>query len=94
LDGIKGVVQGKPWISQLRRENLVATIEITLPDGLAKATQNAGLLTPAYLERWLREQLRTRRVEELFTAMDRMAVLDEPAVLSPGRTGLGNCRFA
>lgn len=61
----------------------MATIEITLPDELAEAAQNAGLLASASVEQWLREQLRKQRVDELFTAMDRMAAHGEPPVLSP-----------
>jgi hypothetical protein len=31
----------------------------------------------------LREQIRTQRVDELFTAMDRMAAVSDPAPMSP-----------
>ena len=59
------------------------TVEIELPDQLAKEAQRAGLLTPATIEKFLREQLRTRRVDELFAAMDRMATVDQPSPMSP-----------
>jgi hypothetical protein len=55
-------------------------VQINLPDQLAQEAQNAGLLTPEQLERMLREQLKARKTEELFAAMDRMAAVDEPAM--------------
>jgi hypothetical protein len=58
----------------------MTTVQITLPDQLAQEAQHAGLLAPA---RWLREQLKTQRVDALFTAMERMAAVKEPAVMSP-----------
>jgi len=61
----------------------MTTVQITLPDQLAEEARRAGLLAPAAFERWVRQQLKTRRVDELFTAMDRMAAVDEPAELSP-----------
>lgn len=59
------------------------TVQITLPDQLAHEAQRAGLLSSARLERWLRDQLKTQRIDDLFTAMDRMATVDEPTVMSP-----------
>lgn len=58
-------------------------MQITLPDQPAQEAQRAGLLSPARLEQWLRDQLRDQRVDELFSAMDRMHRVDEPAVMSP-----------
>jgi hypothetical protein len=49
------------------------TVEITLPDQLAQEAQQAGLLSPELLEKWLREQLRAQHVGQLFSAMDRMS---------------------
>lgn len=60
----------------------MTTVQITLPDQLAQEAQRAGLLSSARLERWLREQLEAQRVDGLFAAMDRMAAIDEPAVMS------------
>lgn len=60
----------------------MTTVQITLPDQLAQEAQSAGLLSPAALEKLLREQLKTRRVDELFGALDRMAAVDEPAAMS------------
>lgn len=61
----------------------MAKVEISLPDQLAEEARNAGLLSSVRLEEWLREQLRARRVDELFAAMERMAAEPEPAILSP-----------
>jgi len=61
----------------------MTTVQINLPDQLAQEAQRAGLLSPAMLERWLRDQLSAQRADELFAAMDRMAAVDEPAVMSP-----------
>lgn len=61
----------------------MTTIQITLPDQLAQEAQRAGLLSPARVERWLREQLQAQQVDELFAAMDRMAAVDEPIEMSP-----------
>jgi hypothetical protein len=58
-------------------------LKLNLPDQLAKEAQNAGLLTSATIERMLREQLKTQHVDELFAAMNRMAAVDAPAVMSP-----------
>jgi hypothetical protein len=61
----------------------MTTVQITLPDQLVQEAQRAGLLSPRAIERWLRDQLKARHVDELFSAMDRMAAVDEPAVMSP-----------
>lgn len=61
----------------------MATVQITLPDQLAREAQNAGLLSPPRLEQWLREQLKSRQVDGFFTALDRMAEVTEPATMSP-----------
>ncbi len=61
----------------------MATVQITLPDQLAQEAQHAGPLSPARLEKWLRDELKDQRVGELFSAMDRMAGVDEPAAMLP-----------
>ena len=43
-----------------------------------KEAQEAGLLQPAEIERLLREELRRRRVDELFATADNLAALDLP----------------
>ncbi len=61
----------------------MTTIQIELPDQLAREAQRAGLLSSEFLELWLREQLKAQRAGELFSAMDRMSAVNEPAILSP-----------
>lgn len=61
----------------------MTTIQITLPDQLARDAQRAGLLEASAMEHMLRERLKSQRVDELFDAMDRMAAVKEPAVMPP-----------
>lgn len=61
----------------------MTTVQITLPDQLAQEAQSAGLLASAALEELLRERLKTRRIDELFSAMDRMAAVNDPVAMSP-----------
>ncbi len=56
----------------------LATVLITLPDQLALEAEQAGLLSPEMLEGWLREQLRRQSIDKLFSAMERMAFVDDP----------------
>ena len=58
-------------------------VQITLPDQIAQEAEQAGLLSSGAVERLLREQLRARRLDQLFSAMDRMASVDEPPYMSP-----------
>jgi hypothetical protein len=66
-----------------RDENRMTTVKITLPDELAQEAQRAGLLSPEFIAKWLREQLRAQRVDRLFAAMDRMGAANDPAIMSP-----------
>ena len=60
----------------------MTTLEITLPDSLAKEAKAAGLLAPEAIERMVREAIRQRAMQELKQAMDRMAAVEGP-VLTP-----------
>jgi hypothetical protein len=40
-------------------------------------------LTPELLEKWLRDQLKAQRRDQLFSAMERMAIEEAPATMSP-----------
>ena len=53
-------------------------LKVTLPDNLAREAEASGLLTPEAIETLLREEIRRRRVNELFSAADRLANLDVP----------------
>jgi hypothetical protein len=48
-------------------------ITLSLPDELAQQAQSAGLLRPDAMERLLREAVKKRQVEQLFTTMDKLA---------------------
>lgn len=61
----------------------MTTLTIDLPDQLAKEAQDAGLLSREAIANMLRESLRRRSVDELFQAMDRMAGVDTPPIMSP-----------
>jgi hypothetical protein len=61
----------------------MTTVQITLPDQLVQEAQRSGLLSPELFEKWLREQLKAQHVDELFSAMDRMAALDAPPIMTP-----------
>lgn len=43
----------------------MTTVEISLPDDLAKTARDAGLLAPDAIQGMLRQQLRTRSLEDL-----------------------------
>ncbi len=51
-------------------------LTLTLPDHLAQAAENAGLLTPEAIERLLRDEVRRRAVNKLFAAADQLAGLE------------------
>jgi hypothetical protein len=50
----------------------------TLPDQLVQEAEALGLLKPEALERLLREEIRRRRISQLFDAADRLAASPEP----------------
>jgi len=59
-----------------REENSVELeIKLTLPDSLVREAQASGLLTSQALENLLREEMRRRRVGQLFEVADRLAAL-------------------
>ena len=53
-------------------------LKLTLPDSLAREAEASGLLTPEAIETLLREEIRRRRVNQLFETADRLANLDMP----------------
>lgn len=48
-------------------------VKLDLPESLAKEARQAGLLAPEELERLVREALRTKRVERLSKAREKLA---------------------
>jgi hypothetical protein len=53
-------------------------LKLNLPDSLAREAEAKGLLTPEAIESLLREEVRRRRVEQLFEAADRLAASGDP----------------
>jgi hypothetical protein len=50
----------------------MTTVQITLPDALAKEAANAGLLAPERIAGILREQLRAERIERFNVAREKL----------------------
>ena len=53
-----------------------------LPEDLAREAQAFGLLSPEGLEQLVRDEIRRRRVDQLFDASDRLTRLAGPALTS------------
>jgi len=56
----------------------MVTVNLSLPEKLRQEAEKAGLLTPKALEKLLREEIRRRRVDGLFTAADKLSGLEYP----------------
>ena len=56
----------------------MTTLEINLPDGLAKEAEQAGLLTAEAIERMLKSELRRRAGEQLLESARKLASTDLP----------------
>ena len=54
----------------------MTTVQITVPDALAREVANAGLLAPERIERILRERLRQERVDRMKAA--RLTLASQP----------------
>jgi hypothetical protein len=57
---------------------LSTELKVILPDSLAREAEASGLLSPEAIEALLREEIRRRRINQLFEAADRLANLDMP----------------
>ena len=53
-------------------------VTVTLPDELVQQARNAGLLRPEALAALLRAAMCERRIDRLFTTMDKLAQLKPP----------------
>ncbi len=53
----------------------MTNITVSLPDELAQQAQSAGLLSPEAIERLLRDAMKKRRVDQLFSTMGQLAAL-------------------
>lgn len=60
----------------------MTTVQISIPDELARDAQQAGLLSSEGIAALLRQQLKTTHVDAMFAAMDRMAGVAEPDIMS------------
>jgi hypothetical protein len=65
------------------RNNAMMTVQITLPDALAREAASAGLLSPETIERILRERLRADRIARLTAARVELAANPLPP-MTPG----------
>jgi hypothetical protein len=61
----------------------MTTIQITLPDELAREAEEAGLLSSESLERMLRQKLNAPTLVQVFEAMDRVSEPDDEINFSP-----------
>lgn len=57
----------------------MTNVTLSLPDDLAQQAKSAGLLRPEAIESLLREAMRKRQVDQLFSTMGKLAAL-EPAM--------------
>lgn len=57
-----------------KERSLCLELTLTLPESLAREATAWGLLTPAGLVELLRAEVRRRRVEDLFSAAERLSV--------------------
>jgi len=57
---------------------LSTELKLTLPESLAREADANGLLKPEVIEALLRDEIRRRRVNQLFEAADRLANVDIP----------------
>ncbi len=58
----------------------MTTLTFDLPDNLIEEAKNAGLLTPGEIEAMLRENLRRRAINGLFSAADKLAAANSPTM--------------
>lgn len=56
----------------------MTNITVSLPDELAQQAQSAGLLRPEALAALLREAVKKRQVEKLFSTVDALTSLSPP----------------
>jgi len=56
------------------------TITLQLPDSLVNEASATGLFEPSAIEKLLRDELRRRRVDRLFEAVDKLSNLDAPVL--------------
>jgi hypothetical protein len=65
-------------MSKVANPTIAINLTLTLPDSVAREAKDSGLLTAQSLEALLRDELRRRRVNQLFAVADRLAALELP----------------
>ena len=61
----------------------MTTVQITLPDALAELAERAGLLAPERVEKWLRDELKSKAWDSLSAIVGRTDAIPDPAAVSP-----------
>jgi len=61
----------------------MTTIQITLPDQLAKEAEEAGLLAPEVFAKLLEEKLQKRSLADLLAAAEGISVVNDLPYMSP-----------
>jgi len=56
----------------------MSEVVLTLPDNVAKEAEDSGLLKPAFITSLLKDELRRRKVNKLFSTMDKLAEVGDP----------------
>lgn len=56
----------------------MSEVLLTLPDKIAKEAEENGLLRPAFIASVLKDELRRRKINRLFSTMDKLAESSEP----------------
>ncbi len=56
----------------------MTTLTIELPDNLVQEAKDAGLLDPEAIASMLREKLRRRAIDDLFSAADKLGAANFP----------------
>ena len=59
---------------------MVLELKLNLSESLALEAKDKGLLEASAVERMLRAELKRNRVDQLFTAADRLAAQNQPAL--------------
>lgn len=56
----------------------VIQVTVSLPDDLRQQAESIGLLMPQAIEQLLREEIRRRKINQFFEAIDQVAKVDLP----------------
>jgi hypothetical protein len=73
-------LESKHWVAMGERDDAV---QITLPDALAEQAERAGLLAPERVEKWPRNELKSKAWDQLSSIVERTDEMSDPAAMSP-----------